>query len=339
MSNKLNIPDQVDEFELEDDELEEFEGEDDGAEEITDEVIWSDILSGKELSKVKSIDLYIAELRKYKFLSHEEQIALWKEGTPEAREKIVQSFLPMVVSIVFKMFGGTLVRNVDMMDLIQAGNKGLVVAANRFDIKKGTRFTTYATYWIRQSVVAEMAELNNFGMRKTAYIINGIKTIIKIEDMLEAALGRHPTKEEVRMALIDVMQDARFENFYEAKELKLPLSLNRNLTEDGDEEGILLDVVETEEEPVYADIERNDTRNILAQAVEDVLSDKERLIVEASFGLGEFRGHELSNTEIAGLLVERGFNEKKCSKQAVNHLKKSALNKMARIPAVKELAI
>ncbi len=148
-----------------------------------------------------SIQKYLLELRKYPLLNLSEERELAKkafQGDPEARERLIKSNLRLVVSIAKTYYGRS--KKLTFLDLIQEGNIGLARATDKFDYRKGFKFSTYATWWIRQAITRAMAD-HARTVRLPVHIIEALYKMNKVKKNLVEQLGREPAPEEIAAQL------------------------------------------------------------------------------------------------------------------------------------------
>lgn len=179
------------------------------------------------------IDLYLKEIGSIPLLTHEEEIQLAKrvaEGDTEARKAMIVSNLKLVVSIA-KQFVG---RGVSLMDLIAEGNLGLIKAVDRFDYRRGNRFSTYASWWIRQSVSRSIADQGRT-IRLPVHMTDLVNKWLRTTRQLTQKLGRRPTTSEIAKEM-GVPED-KVKRI--AKLAQKPASLETPLSEDDDEYQLL----------------------------------------------------------------------------------------------------
>lgn len=227
------------------------------------------------------IKQYLGEISEAPLLSKEEEFwlaSLVEDGDEAAREKLIVSNLRLVVSIAKKMNRNT----VSLLDLIQAGNLGLIRATETFDPSKGNRFSTYATWWIRQSVNRYL--LNNAKtLRLPVHIQDQINKIKKTQALIESETGHQSTNEQVAERLeLTTAKVAEF-LFYE-----IPLtSLSEDFSDFDDDDTTLADLlvdrtqISTEEEALSLVMQAN---------IEEILSElpeEERAVLEQRFGFGD----------------------------------------------------
>lgn len=332
MGNKYNIPDQIDDF-IDETEFD-VENVEMDSEETSEDTAVNEIPAGISATG-SALTRYITTIRKFPILSAEEQAALWAEGTPEAKEKIINSHLPLVINIVNKIVGFAGHNENDLLDLISSGNAGLVIAANKFNPDKGTKFITYATYWVQVEVNNARAELMNGGIKKTAYVTAGIGLINQTEELLGAILERPVDKEDVKMALVNVMSSKRIDTLYEIRNIGAMRSLDMVYNEGDDDACTLGDCVsDPNEVDVGTKIDQEQTHNILTDAIMRLLDAKEQIVVNAFYGLGEFADAPMSGNQIAKLLKEKKYYDRVVSKQMVDRIKSKALEKLREDPAI-----
>lgn len=155
--------------------------------------------SDDEFQLVDLTDMYLKEVSHIQLLSSEEEIDLGKrvsEGDSEARKKLILSNLRLVISMAKKHAN----RGVQLLDLIEEGNLGLIRAVDKFDYKRGTRFSTYASWWIRQSICRSIATQSRT-VRLPVHMIELINKWLRISGQLSQNLGRAPTLSEVAMMM------------------------------------------------------------------------------------------------------------------------------------------
>lgn len=146
-----------------------------------------------------SVKLYLQQIGRVKLLSADEEIDLAKriaEGDEIAKKKLIQANLRLVVSIAKKYIG----RGLSFLDLIQEGNLGLIRAAEKFDYRRGFKFSTYATWWIQQSITRGIADKSRT-IRPPVHMIETIGKVKRATRDLTVELGRAPTKEELALRL------------------------------------------------------------------------------------------------------------------------------------------
>jgi len=244
------------------------------------------------------VRMYLKEIGQIKLLSAEEEVELAKrvsEGDQEAKNKLTEANLRLVVSIAKKYSG----RGLHILDLIQEGNTGLIRAVDKFDWTKGNKFSTYATWWIRQAITRAIADQART-IRVPVHMVEVINKATRCNRKLVQELGREPTVEEI------------------AKELNLPvekiIEANRTAADTlsldtpvGDEEDTSIgSFVEDERTPGPADATSN---AMLAEALKeilDTLTDREADVLRMRFGMYDGRTHTLEEVgQIFGVTRER----------------------------------
>ena len=261
-----------------------------------------DLVDPVDLAAEYSLDdpvrMYLKEIGQVKLLSAEEEVELAKrvaEGDQYAKNKLTEANLRLVVSIAKKYSG----RGLHILDLIQEGNTGLIRAVDKFDWTKGNKFSTYATWWIRQAITRAIADQART-IRVPVHMVEVINKATRCNRKLVQELGREPTVEEI------------------AKELGLPvekiIEANRTAADTlsldtpvGDEEDTSIgSFVEDERTPGPADATSN---ALLAEALKeilDTLTEREADVLRMRFGMHDGRTHTLEEVgQIFGVTRER----------------------------------
>lgn len=223
------------------------------------------------------VRMYLKEIGRIPLLNFEQEISLAKrveKGDKEAKKILINSNLRLVVSIAKKYVG----RGLTLLDLIQEGNQGLIRAVEKYDWRRGYKFSTYATWWIRQSITRAIADQART-IRIPVHMVENINRFLRASRRLMQELGREPTPEEVAKVLGIDPEKAR-EIIKISQE---PASLESPV---GDEEDSRLgDFIHDTTAPTLFD---SATRELLKEQVEQVLStlsDRERKVLEERFGL------------------------------------------------------
>lgn len=267
-------------------------------------------------SQVDSSDpvrLYLSQMGQYPLLSKDEEVALAKRievGDQEAKNQLINSNLRLVVSIARHYQN----RNIPISDLIQEGNIGLAHAAEKFDYRLGNKFSTYATWWIKQAITRAIADQSR-SIRIPVHVVEDISRLNKAKRELVQKLGRDPSDEELAAAIpgftVKSVQDIE----------SLPLdtlSLDAPVGEDGTEE--LGDFVKDKDEPedeISSGIEVEDEMRLIASGM-SVLTPREREIISILFGLSDGEPHSL----------EEVGNRYGISRERVRQIRESAIAKM-----------
>ena len=244
------------------------------------------------------VRMYLKEIGQVKLLSAEEEVELAKriaEGDQAAKNKLTEANLRLVVSIAKKYSG----RGLHILDLIQEGNTGLIRAVDKFDWTKGNKFSTYATWWIRQAITRAIADQART-IRVPVHMVEVINKATRCNRKLVQELGREPTVEEIAAEL-----NLPVEKIIEANRTAADtLSLD---TPVGDEEDTSIgSFVEDERTPGPADATSN---ALLAEALKeilDTLTEREADVLKMRFGMYDGRTHTLEEVgQIFGVTRER----------------------------------
>ena len=273
--------------------------------EIIDDV---DVLEG--VSTEDPVRMYLKEIGNVPLLSTEEEIELAKkveEGDEAAKKKLTEANLRLVVSIAKKYVG----RGMPFLDLIQEGNMGLMKAVDKFDYSKGYKFSTYATWWIRQAITRGIADTGRT-IRVPVHMVETINKTLRMTRTLLQELGREPTPEEVAERLNVPVSRVR-------EVLKIsrdPVSLDTPIGEEDDSH--LGDFIEDDSALSPADSAAfSMLREELNTALES-LTDRERQVVELRFGLRDGRARTLEE-------VGREFN---VTRERIRQIEAKALRKL-----------
>ncbi len=261
-----------------------------------------DLIDPVDLAAEYSLDdpvrMYLKEIGQVKLLSAEEEVELAKrvsEGDQAAKNKLTEANLRLVVSIAKKYSG----RGLHILDLIQEGNTGLIRAVDKFDWTKGNKFSTYATWWIRQAITRAIADQART-IRVPVHMVEVINKATRCNRKLVQELGREPTVEEIAAEL-----NLPVEKIIEANRTAADtLSLD---TPVGDEEDTSIgSFVEDERTPGPADATSN---AMLAEALKeilDTLTEREADVLRMRFGMYDGRTHTLEEVgQIFGVTRER----------------------------------
>ena len=261
-----------------------------------------DLIDPVDLAAEYSLDdpvrMYLKEIGQVKLLSAEEEVDLAKrvsEGDQKAKNKLTEANLRLVVSIAKKYSG----RGLHILDLIQEGNTGLIRAVDKFDWTKGNKFSTYATWWIRQAITRAIADQART-IRVPVHMVEVINKATRCNRKLVQELGREPTVEEIAAEL-----NLPVEKIIEANRTAADtLSLD---TPVGDEEDTSIgSFVEDERTPGPADATSN---ALLAEALKeilDTLTEREADVLRMRFGMYDGRTHTLEEVgQIFGVTRER----------------------------------
>ncbi len=235
-----------------------------------------------------SVRLYLREIGKIPLLNAEEELALAQRvvaGDKKAKDKMAEANMRLVVSIA-KRYSG---RGLDFLDLIQEGNTGLLRAVEKFDPDKGFKFSTYATWWIRQAITRAIADQART-IRIPVHMVETINKLLRTQRRMTQELNREPTIEELAKEL--EMEPEKVE--YVMKIKQDITSLDAGVGRDGDEEdSVLRDFIEDEDS---ATPEESAASQLLKEQVQEILStlsDREQKIIKMRFGLENGKSHTL----------------------------------------------
>ena len=235
-----------------------------------------------------SVRLYLREISKIPLLTSEEEADLAQrivKGDKKAKDKMVESNMRLVVSIA-KRYGG---RGLDFLDLIQEGNTGLLRAVEKFDPEKGFKFSTYATWWVRQAITRAIADQART-IRIPVHMVETINKVLRTTRKLTSELNREPTTEEIAAELH--MDPEKVDYVMRIKQDIA--SLDASVGRDGDDEdSVLGDFVEDEERISPEDSAANQILKEQLSEIISTLTDREQKIIRLRFGIGGDRPHTL----------------------------------------------
>lgn len=243
---------------------------------------------GMDLSDISndSIQMYLREIGKVPLLSAEEEVSLARRkdaGDYEAQKRLVEANLRLVVSIAKKFTG----RSLSLLDLIQEGNIGLFRAVEKFDYKKGYKFSTYATWWIRQAITRALADQSRT-IRIPVHMVETINKFQQIQRQLIQDLGREPLPEEIAAEMGEEVEKVQ----HIMKISQETVSLETSVGED-DEDSTLGDFIE-DRKTISPD--RVAAIQLLKDHVKEIISElsaREQKILEMRFGLTDGVAHTL----------------------------------------------
>ncbi|HAG27796.1 TPA: RNA polymerase sigma factor RpoD [Patescibacteria group bacterium] len=263
-----------------------------------------ELLEGFDLGDIydDSIQMYLREIGKVPLLKADEEIDLAKrieKGDEGARKRLTEANLRLVVSIAKKYMG----RNLGLLDLIQEGNLGLFRAVEKFDWTKGFKFSTYATWWIRQAITRALADQSRT-IRIPVHMVETLNKYAQAERQLVQDLGREPLPEEIAAEMgIEV------EKVYHLKKISQEtVSIDAPVGEDSSDEesSYLQDFIEDEDKPKPTEMAG---RQLLREYVDSILKDldpREQKILKMRFGLEDGVTHTLEEVgEEFGVTRER----------------------------------
>lgn len=235
-----------------------------------------------------SIQMYLREIGKAPLLTMEEEVQLAKrkeKGEQEATQKLIQSNLRLVVSIAKKFVGRG---GLTLLDLIQEGNIGLFRAVEKFDYKKGYKFSTYATWWIRQAITRALADQSRT-IRIPVHMVETINKFQQVQRRLIQDLGREPLPEEIAAEMGEEIDKVR----HIMKISQETVSLETSVGDDGDDDAKLSDFIE---DTKTLSPSKSAARRLLSEHVKAIIEEltpRERKILEMRFGLVDGVAHTL----------------------------------------------
>ncbi|TSC64506.1 MAG: RNA polymerase primary sigma factor [Parcubacteria group bacterium Gr01-1014_106] len=268
-----------------------------------------------------SVQMYLREIGKVPLLKSDEEVELAKraeQGDQEARKRLAEANLRLVVSIAKKYTGR---KNLSLLDLIQEGNLGLFRAVDKFDYRKGYKFSTYGTWWIRQAITRALADQSRT-IRIPVHMVETINKFTQVQRRLLQDLGRDPLPEEIAMEMGLPTEKVQ----HIMKISQETVSIDQTVG-DEDEDSTLGDFIEDEE---ATPPDEAASRQILAEHVRDVLKDlspREQKILEMRFGLKDGIHHTLEE-------VGKEFD---VTRERIRQIEAKALDKIRNHQALRKL--
>jgi RNA polymerase primary sigma factor len=266
-----------------------------------------------------SLRLYLRSIGRVQLLTAEREVALAKRierGDLYAKQEMVEANLRLVVSIA----KGYLGRGLSFLDLIQEGSLGLIRAVEKFDYRRGYKFSTYATWWIRQAVTRAIADKGRT-IRIPVHMVEKLNKVVHVERQLVQSLGREPTPEEIATELECTVREVRDIQ----RMAQQPVSLEKPIGEE--EESELGDFVEDEGAISPFDQASENLRRENVRKALDALPQREREVIEMRFGLTGARPFTLEE-------VGRAFN---VTRERIRQIENHTLKKLESLPEAQRL--
>lgn len=274
------------------------EEEPDSSDESGDKLLLDDNVLTKDLTINDPVRMYLKEIGQIKLLSMEEELELADRilaGDPQAKATLAEANLRLVVSIAKRYVG----RGMLFLDLIQEGNIGLMKAVDKFDVTKGYKFSTYATWWIRQAITRAIADQART-IRVPVHMVETINKLARIQRQLTLELNREPSEEELA-AKMNISVD-KIRDIYKISQE--PVSLETPIGEEDDSH--LGDFIKDERN---VSPEEYATNEMLKDEIDDVLetlTEREEKVIRLRFGLDDGKSKTLEEVgQLFGVTRER----------------------------------
>lgn len=256
------------------------------------------------------VRMYLKEIGKVPLLSAEEEIEYaqrMEEGDEEAKKRLAEANLRLVVSIAKRYVG----RGMQFLDLIQEGNLGLIKAVEKFDYRKGYKFSTYATWWIRQSITRAIADQART-IRIPVHMVETINKLVRVQRQLLQELGREPSPEEIAETM-----DIPVERVREIQKISQePVSLETPIGEE--EDSHLGDFIQDDNVPVPAEAAASTLLKEQLVEVLGTLTEREQKVLRLRFGMDDGRARTLEE-------VGKEFN---VTRERIRQIEAKALRKL-----------
>ena len=301
--------------------LEEEEADIEAEAEIEEEAVWEPTAS-QAMDEISddSVRLYLREIGKIPLLTPQEELALAQRvraGDRDAKDKMAEANMRLVVSIA-KRYSG---RGLDFLDLIQEGNTGLLRAVEKFDPDKGFKFSTYATWWIRQAITRAIADQART-IRIPVHMVETINKLLRTQRRLTQELNREPTIDELAHEM--EMEPEKVEYIMRIKQDIT--SLDASVRDDEDDSAlgdfVVDEEAETPEEAATGQLLKEQVGKVL-----NTLTEREQKILRMRFGLEDGKSHTLEE-------VGQMFN---VTRERIRQIEAKALSKLRKHPEVRKL--
>ncbi len=295
------------------------DGNDDWSAEDGEEIVLNDQVYLDDVAD-DSVRLYLREIGKIPLLKADEELELAKRvvaGEKDAKDKMAEANMRLVVSIAKRYVG----RGLDLLDLIQEGNTGLLRAVEKFDPDKGFKFSTYATWWIRQAITRAIADQART-IRIPVHMVETINKLLRTQRRLTQELNREPTNEEIAKAM-----EIEVEKVEHIMKIKQDISSLDASVRDDEEDSVLGDFIEDED---TVSPEESATGQLLKEHVKDMLgalTEREQKILKLRFGLEDGKSHTLEE-------VGQEFN---VTRERIRQIEAKALAKLRKHKDAKKL--
>ncbi len=278
--------------------------------EVEEKPVVEDLSVPEGISTDDPVRMYLKEIGKVPLLTAEEEVEIaqrMEQGDPEAKRKLAEANLRLVVSIAKRYVG----RGMQFLDLIQEGNLGLIKAVEKFDYSKGYKFSTYATWWIRQAITRAIADQART-IRIPVHMVETINKLIRVSRQLLQEYGREPLPEEIAREMM-ISEDKVREIIKIAQE---PVSLETPIGEE--EDSHLGDFIPDDEAPAPAEAAAFTLLKEQLMDVLDTLTPREEKVLRLRFGLDDGRARTLEE-------VGKEFN---VTRERIRQIEAKALRKL-----------
>lgn len=268
------------------------------------------------------VRLYLREISHAPLLKSDQELDLARkisDGDVDATQKFVLANLRLVVSVAKKYVG----RGLTLLDLIQEGNMGLLRAVHKFDPSRGYKFSTYATWWIRQAILRAISEQSRT-IRLPAHIGEAMGKISQVSQEISQRLGRPARVEEIGQAL--GMTGARISEILRAAET--PVSLESPVGDEGDENQLHNFISDSESATPEEEASHELLKDQLETTLEQVLTSREKIVLQMRFGLGD--GHQYPLEKVGELLGVTRERVRQIEAEALRKLREPALTERFR---------
>lgn len=295
---------------------------------IEDEEVDLNIINDEKITGANSRMAYLREVGKYKLLTREQEVELGKRiraGDKDARDLLINSNLRLVVAMALKRTN----RYVSVDDLIEVGNMGLITAVDKYDYTKGFKFSTYATWWIKQAMM-RMEFNDTRTIRLPVHVGEFVKMLCGVQNKLTLELSRDPTVQELYDYFDGKYPKERIEHGLDVIMHPAPMSIDGPMSEETDDDFHEVISLSSEADNVKNDIDTLDKRQVINEMLADLFKPRDIRIISLRYGLEDGVEHTLE--DVADIIFEEGLTSTRLTRERVRQVEERALDKIRQNP-------
>lgn len=287
-------------------------------------------------AKMSTVVAFLNMISNFPVLTKDQErelFCLYSAGDPEARETLINCNLKLVFSVAKRIFMNSMFKGTcELMDLVSEGTLGLFTAIDRFDIDKGFKFSTYATWWIRQAIDRALNQSNSL-IRKPVHVVDRIKIVKRAEAALLSSLSRMPTEVEISEYLEGKFSPEKITEILKVAAMN-PSSLDSFIGEG--EDAVLGDFVASPEETPAESYDHIDARRIITESLAR-LKPIQRRVMELRYYPPKDTDPTYTLEECAVILHNEGVTKTLVTRERVRQVEETAIDRLKNFPALKQL--